>query len=104
MRTYEISSPAAAEMYFNQSFVGDVATFAAALIGKLTSGPSKRPSGRGGARRDEARRQSMLDRLDRWLWQQQQREQEAYLAGAQDVFDLERRIEAIDRGSIRPYY
>ena len=104
MTTYEISSPAAAELYFNQSFVGDVATFAAALIGKLTSGPSKRPSGRGSSKRDEARRQSMLDRLDRWFWQQQQREQEAYLADAQDVFDLERRIEAIDRGSVRPYY
>ena len=104
MRTYEISSPAAAELYFNQSFVGDVATFAAALIGKLTSGASNRPSGRRNSSRDEARRQSMLDRLDRWFWQQQQREQEAYLAGAQDIFDLERRIEAIDRGSAHPYY
>jgi len=105
MRTYEISSPAAAELYFNQSFVGGVTTLVGALIDKIATGLSKRPSHRrGGATRDDARRQGVLDRLDRWFWQQQQKAQEAYLANAQDIFDLERRIEAIDRGAVRPYY
>ena len=109
MRTYEISSPAAAELYFNQSFVGDVATLVHVAIDKLANRASKRPSKgrqapRHDAQRQNAQRQSMLDRLDRWFWRQQQKAQESYLANAQDVFDLERRIEAIDRGSARPYY
>jgi len=104
MTTYEISSPAAAELYFNQSFVGDMATFVSTVVDKLGSGRSNRPPRRSGATREEARRQSLLDRLDRWFWRQQQKAHESYLAGAQDVFDLERRIDAIDRGVVRPYY
>ena len=52
MTTYEISSPAAAELYFNQSFVGDMATLLGAVIGKLAGGPSKRPVRRSGPQRD----------------------------------------------------
>ena len=104
MTTYEISSPAAAELYFNQSFVGDVATFVTAIVDKLGNGRPKRAPGRSRTRREEVRRQSLLDRLDRWFWRQQQKSHESYLAGAQDVFDLERRIDAIDRGAVRPYY
>ena len=103
MRTYEISSPAAAELYFNQSFVGDMATLAGAMIGKLAGGRSKRPAGRGGTKRGESRRQGILERLDRWFWRQEQKAQEGYLAGAHDVFELERRIDAIERGRVRPY-
>ena len=104
MRTYEISSPAAAEMYFNNSFVGDVATFVSAVVARLASRrPTPRPARRGATRADTKRR-TLLDRLDRWFWRQQQKEQEAYLAGAQDVFDLERRIDAIDRGTAGRYY
>ena len=103
MRTYGISSPAAAELYFNDSFVGEVSSLVAAAIGRLAAGAPKRPSERRAAPR-KAPRQGLLDRLDRWLWRQQQKAHEAYLAGAQDVFDLERRIEAIDRGTVHPYY
>jgi hypothetical protein len=104
MTTYEISSPAAAELYFNQSFVGDVATFVTAIVDKLGTGRSHRTPRRSRTRREEVRRQSLFDRLDRWFWRQQQKAHESYLAGAQDVFDLERRIDAIDRGAVRPYY
>ncbi|HVO88927.1 MAG TPA: DUF3563 family protein [Casimicrobiaceae bacterium] len=40
-----------------------------------------------------------LDRLDDWLWRQQAREREAWLAQSSDVFELERRIEELDRGT-----
>ena len=40
----------------------------------------------------------LLDRLDLWFWRQRQREQEAYLAQAQDVFELESRMRSIGRG------
>lgn len=104
MRAYEISSPAAAELYFNNSFVGDVATFVSAALGKLGADRSTRASARRAARPARAPRQSLLDRLDRWFWRQQQKAQEDYLAGASDVFDLERRIDAIDRGTMTRYY
>ena len=35
MTTYEINSPAAAERYFDQSFVGDMAAFIAAIARKV---------------------------------------------------------------------
>ena len=66
MRTYEISSPAAAELYFNSSFVGDVASLVGAAL-----------AGFGGGRRDtrrqrpraiarvEAQKRGLLDRLER---------------------------------------
>ncbi len=48
-------------------------------------------------------RRSLLERLDHWFWVQQQREVEAYLAKATDVFDLEARIRALDRKGPHPY-
>jgi Protein of unknown function (DUF3563) len=104
MRTYEISSPAAAELYFNESFVGDVATFVGTVLRKLGGGKSTGRPARRKSARDRAPRPNLLDRLDRWFWRQQQKAQEDYLAGASDVFDLERRIDAIDRGTITRYY
>lgn len=41
---------------------------------------------------------TLMQRFDRWLWRQEQKGREAYLAGATDRFDLERRIRHIDRG------
>ena len=43
-------------------------------------------------------RRSLADRLDGWFWRRAQKEREAYLAGSVDVFDLERRIAALQRG------
>jgi hypothetical protein len=54
-------------------------------------------------RRDAARGEKpersrgLFDRLDAWLWRQAQREQEAYLAGARDIYELEARIRRLER-------
>jgi len=50
------------------------------------------------------RRRGFLERLDRWFWAQQQRDLEAYLARATDVYDLEARIHAIERNKSIPYF
>jgi hypothetical protein len=50
------------------------------------------------------RRRGLLERLDHWFWVQQQRDVEAYLAKASDVYDLETRIRQIDRNGFHPYY
>jgi hypothetical protein len=39
-----------------------------------------------------------LDRFDTWLWRQELRSFEAYLAQSEDIFDLERRQRALERG------
>jgi hypothetical protein len=49
-------------------------------------------------------RRGLLDRLDDWLWRQQQRSVDAYLAKSTDVYDLEARIRAMERSSPYPYY
>jgi len=38
-----------------------------------------------------------LERLDDWLARQRQREREAYLGEAKDIFDLEQRIRRLER-------
>jgi Protein of unknown function (DUF3563) len=50
------------------------------------------------------RRRGFLERLERWFWAQQQRDLEAYLARATDVYDLEARIHALERSKSIPYY
>jgi len=59
-----------------------------------------------GTNRDSARARplSLLQRLDRWFWQQQVREREAYLAQSQDIFELERRIRHLERAVGGRYY
>jgi len=47
------------------------------------------------------RRRGWLDRLEHWLWRQEQREIEAYLAKATDIYDLEARLRTIDRNAFR---
>jgi hypothetical protein len=39
-----------------------------------------------------------FDRFDTWLWRQELRSFEAYLAQSDDIFDLERRQRALERG------
>jgi hypothetical protein len=41
----------------------------------------------------------IFERIDRWFWRQHMRDREAYLAGAQDIFELEERIRRLERGS-----
>ena len=53
---------------------------------------------------ESAPRLGMLERFDRWLWKQEMRQREAYLAGAKDIFELEERMRRLDRGEPFPYY
>jgi len=55
---------------------------------------------RGTAATSTARSSGALERLDRWFWRQEQKARDDYLATSVDVFELERRIEALDRGAI----
>jgi hypothetical protein len=109
MRTYEIWSPSAAERYFNNSIVGHISMLLAEAWGSV----HRRRPVRGAAQRHvrgsappslRSRRQGWLDRLDAWFWRQEQKDRDAYLAGSHDVFELERRIEALERGMITRYY
>lgn len=40
-----------------------------------------------------------LDRLEHWFWKREQQAREAYLAEATDIYDLEVRIRALERGT-----
>jgi hypothetical protein len=80
-------------------FIGAWAKLAHALAfpgQQLDSAPAR-------AKRSEVR-PGILERLDRWFWQQEQREREAYLAKAQDVYDLEERIRRLERSVGSRYY
>jgi hypothetical protein len=39
----------------------------------------------------------LFERLDAWFWRKRQSAQEAYLAQSADVFEVERRIRALER-------
>jgi hypothetical protein len=56
------------------------------------------------AAKKDAARPSLMDRLDRWLWRQEAREREAYLAGSKDVYELEERIRRMERSVGGRYY
>ncbi len=47
---------------------------------------------------------SLFERLDAWFWRQRQSAHEAYLAQAGDVFEVERRIRALERSVGSKYY
>ena len=42
-----------------------------------------------------------VERFDRWAWEQQMRDREAWLAQSADVFELEQRLRDIERGDWR---
>jgi len=50
----------------------------------------------------EGPRRGWLERLDHWFWTREQRATEAHLAAATDIYDLEARIRALERGA-RPW-
>ena len=45
--------------------------------------------------------QGVLARLEAWIWRQQQRDREAYLADATDIADLEARMRVLELRQIR---
>ena len=47
------------------------------------------------------RNQGLLGRLETWIWRQQQREREAYLAEATDIADLEARMRVLELRQLR---
>lgn len=111
MRTCEIASPKAAQRYFNDSIVGRVSMLLAEALGGVRGGKSAArrggshaPAVKRGAKPAVAPRRGWLDRLDAWFWRLEQKERETYLARSRDVFDLERRIDALDREAVTRYY
>jgi len=111
MRTYEISSPNAAELYFRDSILGHVAMLLAEALGatRKSRRAPRRAETRAAVVKPVAKpvappRAGWLDRLDAWFWRQEQKDREAYLAESRDIFELERRIELLDREGIARYY
>ena len=47
-----------------------------------------------------ATRRGLAERIDDWFWRRHQRSVEMRLAQAEDIFQLERMIRALDRGDI----
>ena len=45
-----------------------------------------------------------FERIDRWFWRLALRDREKYLAGSQDIFELEERIRRLDRAVGSRYY
>jgi len=78
-------------------FLADDPGFSGAWA-RLTQALVFNPSQHDGAQaRPKARSPGLLDRLDHWFWQQEQREREAYLAQSSDIYDLERRMRQLER-------
>ena len=106
-------SPKAAELYFKESIIGQLsAVIAEALARRSTAAEDARKAAARAPRKSSTEaaaapveaRKSLLERLDAWQFRQAQREREAYLARSKDVFDLERRMRSIDRGTMGRYY
>jgi hypothetical protein len=96
--SHEQTSPSAAEMYFNHSIFGQLYML---IAGALQRGSRRRTAA---PRGPEGAQATWFDRVDGWFWRQQQAEREAYLAASVDVLELERRLEALDRGREARYY
>ena len=47
---------------------------------------------------------SLFERLDRWMFRLEQRERDAWLSSAQDIFELEDRIRYLERSVGGRYY
>jgi len=81
-----------------------------ALMAKAFTQPESASRERRDTRADElpaktsVRRRGLLEHLDHWFWTRQQRDVEAYLAQATDLYDLEARMRALERKVPHPYY
>jgi len=45
----------------------------------------------------------IFERLDRWLWRQEMKEREAWLAQSKDIAELEQRMRMLERVGSRYY-
>ncbi len=77
-----------------------VSLTAAALTGPVTSPTDVRPA----TTQPAARGGSLLERLDRWLWKERQRDLERALTSAVDVADVEARLRDRERKLLQRYY
>ena len=66
---------------------------------RTPAAPEKLPAVKRLAREDRLAR--WLNAFDNWLYQQQVKQREAWLAESQDIFELEARMRYLER---RPYY
>jgi hypothetical protein len=96
MNHYDLT-PNAAERYFDSSIFGQLFTSMAEALGHRLRGQE---SHRRGANPTRSAKPGLLERLDRWFTGQEQKAREDYLATSADVFELERRIAALERGLI----
>ena len=91
-------TPNAAERYFDGSIFGQMYTLIADILGRPAGAPSAataRPEREHAAPTKPVRK--LVERVDRWFWRQEQKARDDYLAASADVFELERRIEALYR-------
>ena len=105
MNSNDFTSPSAAERYFDQSLLGQLYTLTAEVLGHRI-GQDRRVAARrpAPAAASAAPESGLLDRLERWFRAQEQKARDDYLATSADIFELERRIEGLDRGTIVRYY
>lgn len=83
----------------NESFFPLLALHRGAdLLGTSLSLPTGRPDP------SRPRRPGWLERIDAWFARQRERSRDAWLAQAQDVHDLERRIRDLERDFGSRYY
>jgi len=78
--------------------------FAMEAPGSFGAWIARSPKSVAPTRSNDNDRPSLMERLDRWLWKQHVRETESYLAGAQDIFDLEERMRRLERSVGGSYY
>ena len=100
MNRYDLT-PNAAENYFNSSIFGQLCTLMAEALGHRIRRDGLRRHGERATL--SACTSSVLERLDRWFSRREQQARDDYLARSTDVFDLERRIEALERRSLSRY-
>ena len=78
----------------HSSLFGDALAIALAPFG---GNKARRSTAQQAAAPSRPPRLGLLDRLDGWFTRQEQRQREAYLAQAQDIHDLERRMLHLER-------
>jgi len=104
MNSHDGTTPDAAMRYFDASIPGQIFSLMAAALAPPNRSDRAVDDHRRSDRRGKRAAEGILARLDRWFWRQEQKAREDYLAQSHDVFDLERRMAALERGTISRYY
>ena len=91
----------AAERYFDSSIFVQLYTLMADALSHRSLRSGSNPSSGNPA---PASTPGLLARLDGWFSRQEQKARDDYLARSADVFEVERRIEALERGLVPRCY